>query len=171
MDKRKRGDGVLRSMGMEPTQPLARGCGAPFACIFFAAEGIYTVQFIYCGKKANLMHHVGICGVLARASGDYAIVIRHNPDNGTSRIRLPSGAKKIVPIAYYAIGGVAMNPVEHPEGGGNHQHIGHTSTIRRDAPHGQKVGIIAARRTERLRGQAAATAFKQKIGPGTLSMG
>jgi hypothetical protein len=43
--------------------------------------------------------------------------------------------------------GVAMNPVEHPHGGGNHQHIGHASTVRRDAPPGQKVGLIAARRT------------------------
>jgi ribosomal protein L2 len=29
-----------------------------------------------------------------------------------------------------------MNPVEHPHGGGNHQHIGHASTVRRDAPPG-----------------------------------
>ncbi|KAF9608047.1 hypothetical protein IFM89_005197 [Coptis chinensis] len=32
--------------------------------------------------------------------------------------------------------GVAMNPVEHPHGGGNHEHIGHASTVRRDAPSG-----------------------------------
>ncbi|OEH73560.1 60s ribosomal protein [Cyclospora cayetanensis] len=30
--------------------------------------------------------------------------------------------------------GVAMNPVEHPHGGGNHQHIGHPSTVSRNAP-------------------------------------
>ena len=48
--------------------------------------------------------------------------------------------------------GVAMNPVEHPHGGGNHQHIGHPSTVRRDAPAGKKAGLIAARRTGRLRG-------------------
>ncbi|EAN34289.1 60S ribosomal protein L8 [Theileria parva strain Muguga] len=48
--------------------------------------------------------------------------------------------------------GVAMNPVEHPHGGGNHQHIGHPSTISRLAPPGQKVGLIAARRTGLLRG-------------------
>jgi len=51
--------------------------------------------------------------------------------------------------------GVAMNPVEHPHGGGNHQHIGHPSTIRRDASAGQKVGLIAARRTGRTRGAQA----------------
>merc|ERR1712054_35245 len=51
--------------------------------------------------------------------------------------------------------GVAMNPVEHPHGGGNHQHIGHASTVKRDAPSGRKVGLIAARRTGRLRGNNA----------------
>lgn len=114
------------------------------------------------------------------------------------RIKLPSGAKKIVPSgcramigqvagggrtekpmlkagnAYHKyrvkrncwpkVRGVAMNPVEHPHGGGNHQHIGHASTVRRDAPPGQKVGLIAARRTGRLRGQAAATAAKSEKG-------
>ena len=110
------------------------------------------------------------------------------------RIKLPSGAKKIVPSscramigqvagggrtekpmlkagnAYHKyrvkrncwpkVRGVAMNPVEHPHGGGNHQHIGHASTVRRDAPPGQKVGLIAARRTGWLRGQAATAASK-----------
>ncbi|GFQ04202.1 60S ribosomal protein l8-1 [Phtheirospermum japonicum] len=40
--------------------------------------------------------------------------------------------------------GVAMNLVEHPHGGGNHQHTGHASTVCRDAPPGQKVGLISA---------------------------
>jgi hypothetical protein len=39
-----------------------------------------------------------------------------------------------------------MNPVDHPHGGGNHQHIGKASTIARSAVPGQKVGLIAARR-------------------------
>ena len=38
--------------------------------------------------------------------------------------------------------GVAMNPVEHPFGGGNHQHIGHPSTCARDTPAGRKVDYI-----------------------------
>lgn len=37
-------------------------------------------------------------------------------------------------------------------GGGNHQHVGHPTTVRRDASHGSKVGLIAARRTGRIRG-------------------
>merc|ERR1711912_1655 len=43
--------------------------------------------------------------------------------------------------------GVAMNPVEHPHGGGNHQHVGHPTTSARASVPGQKVGLIAARRT------------------------
>mmetsp|Transcript_19067 Transcript_19067/g.33927 ORF Transcript_19067/g.33927 Transcript_19067/m.33927 type:complete len:256 (+) Transcript_19067:46-813(+) len=52
--------------------------------------------------------------------------------------------------------GVAMNPVEHPHGGGNHQHIGHASTVKRDSPAGKKVGLIAARRTGLHRGRTGA---------------
>ena len=48
-----------------------------------------------------------------------------------------------------------MNPLEHPFGGGNQQHLGKLSTARRDIPHGRKVGLIAARRTGRLRGDKA----------------
>merc|ERR1712080_185370 len=48
--------------------------------------------------------------------------------------------------------GVAMNPVEHPHGGGNHQHIGMASTVKWNASAGRKVGLIAARRTGRVRG-------------------
>jgi len=49
-----------------------------------------------------------------------------------------------------------MNPVEHPHGGGNQQHIGHSSTVSRYTPPGAKVGLIAARRTGIIRGGRAA---------------
>jgi len=48
---------------------------------------------------------------------------------------------------YPRISKVASNPVDHPHGGGNHQHIGHPSTVSRRSPPGQKAGLIAARRT------------------------
>ena len=50
-----------------------------------------------------------------------------------------------------------MNTVEHPSSGGNQQHLGKLSTVRRDIPHGRKVGLIAVRRTGRLRGGKAKT--------------
>ena len=43
--------------------------------------------------------------------------------------------RKVWPV----VRGVAMNPVEHPHGGGNQQHIGFASTCSRYAPPGQKV--------------------------------
>jgi large subunit ribosomal protein L8e len=206
--------GVIREVLHDP------GRGAPLAQVvfrdpykyklrkelFLAAEGMYTGQFVYCGKKAtlqignvlpigtmpegtivcNLEEKAGDRGRIARASGQYATVISHNPDTRKTRVKLPSGAKKVVPStnramvgiiagggridkpilkagrAYHKykakrncwpkVRGVAMNPVEHPHGGGNHQHIGKASTVRRDASAGRKVGLIAARRTGRIRG-------------------
>ncbi len=43
--------------------------------------------------------------------------------------------------------GVAMNVVDHPFGGGRRQHCGRPRCVSRNAPPGQKVGLIAARRT------------------------
>ena len=48
---------------------------------------------------------------------------------------------------YPVVRGVAMNPVNHPHGGGGHQHVGGPSTVSRGAPPGRKVGNIAAKRT------------------------
>ncbi len=68
---------------------------------------------------------------------------------------LKAGTKK-----YYArsrrkkwpvVRGVAMNPVDHPHGGGSHQHPGSSTTVSRGTPPGRKVGHIAARRTGRKR--------------------
>lgn len=58
--------------------------------------------------------------------------------------------------------GVAMNPVDHPHGGGNHQHVGHPTTVSRHAPPGQKVGLIAARRTGLLRGSKGLKGGKEE---------
>jgi len=206
--------GVVKEIIHDP------GRGAPLARVVFrhpykyqqvsenliAVEGLYTGQFIYCGKNAqlkignvlpigslpegtvisNVEEKPGDRGALARASGDYCTIMGHNPETGTTRVRMPSGAKKSIqntaraqvgviagggridkPVlkagrAYHKykakrnswpkVRGVAMNPVEHPHGGGNHQHVGHATTVARDSPPGKKVGLIAARRTGRLRG-------------------
>jgi large subunit ribosomal protein L8e len=206
--------GVVREIIHDP------GRGAPLAkvefrdpytykwqtALFIATEGMYTGQFVFCGKKANLSignvlpvgtmpegtvvcnieEKVGDCGALARTSGNYATIVGHNHDEGVTRVKLPSGAKKVLksdcratvgivagggridkPLmkagrAYHKykvkrnswprVRGVCMNPVDHPHGGGNHQHLGRASTVSRYAPPGQKVGLIAARRTGLLRG-------------------
>ena len=52
---------------------------------------------------------------------------------------------------YPTVSGVAMNPVDHPHGGGNHQAVHGPNSVSRNAPPGQKVGNIAPRRTGRGR--------------------
>jgi len=47
---------------------------------------------------------------------------------------------------YPTVSGVAMNPVDHPHGGGNHQAVHGPNSVSRNAPPGQKVGHIAPRR-------------------------
>lgn len=83
---------------------------------FIANEGMYTGQFIYAGKNAaltvgnvlplasvpegtvvtNVEEKMGDRGTLGRTSGNYVTVIGHNPDEGKTRVKLPSGAKKVV---------------------------------------------------------------------------
>ncbi|KAI9504978.1 60S ribosomal protein L2 [Coemansia spiralis] len=174
--------------------------------LFIATEGMYTGQFVFCGKNAqlsvgntlpvgempegtvvsNIEEKPGDRGSLARTSGNYATIIGQSPEDGITRIKLPSGSKKVLkskcratigvvagggridkPLlkagrAFYKhrakrnswprTRGVAMNPVDHVHGGGNHQHIGKASTVARSSVPGQKVGLIAARRTGLLRG-------------------
>jgi len=174
--------------------------------MFVAVEGLYTGQFIYCGKGAQLAignvmplkqipegTEVAMVedkfadrGTISRASGTSCIIVGHSEDGKKTMVKLPSGTRKKLPSMNRAIigicaggaridkpmlkagnafhkyrvkrncwprvRGVAMNPVEHPHGGGNHQHVGHPTTTCRSAPPGQKVGLIAARRTGLLRG-------------------
>lgn len=45
----------------------------------------------------NLEEKAGDRGRLARASGNYATVIAHNPDTKRTRVKLPSGTKRVLP--------------------------------------------------------------------------
>lgn len=53
----------------------------------------------------NLEEKTGDRGRLARASGNYATVVAHNPDTKRTRVKLPSGAKKVIPSANRAMVG------------------------------------------------------------------
>ncbi|DAC27414.1 MAG TPA: 50S ribosomal protein L2 [Candidatus Thalassarchaeaceae archaeon] len=55
---------------------------------------------------------------------------------------------------YPSVSGVAMNPVDHPHGGGNHQAVHGPNSVPRTAPPGQKVGHIAPSRTGRGRSKS-----------------
>lgn len=83
---------------------------------FVAAEGVYSGQFLYCGKKAqisvgnvlpiglipegtvvcNVEAKPGDRGTFSKTSGTYATVIGHSDDGLKTRVRLPSGARKTI---------------------------------------------------------------------------
>jgi len=206
--------GVVKDIIHDP------GRGAPLAKVQFhntrhykldkelmpAVEGTYSGQFVYCGRKAQLIVGntlpvgampegtiVSTCevrpgdrGRVAKCSGDYCTVIAQDIERSRTKIRMPSGSKKWIqntcrstigivsgggrtdkPMmkagrafhkyrvkrnCWPKVRGCAMNPVEHPHGGGNHQHVGHPTTSGRACVPGQKVGLIAARRTGQRKG-------------------
>lgn len=171
--------------------------------VLVAVEGMHTGKKIYFGDKVplelgnvlkvkNMPDGTIVCSVeknpgdggsMSKTCGSYASIVGYNPEKNETRIKLPSGIKRVIsgdcramvgviacggvhekPLlkasrAYYMyksrgqlgtwprVRGVAMNPVDHPHGGGNHQHIGTSSCVGRHASSGQKVGQIAARRT------------------------
>ena len=51
--------------------------------------------------------------------------------------------------AYFKVKGVAMNPVNHPHGGGSHPHVGTQSSVGRNTPPGRKVGRLAPKKRKR----------------------
>ena len=55
---------------------------------------------------SNLEEKTGDRGRIARGSGNYAIVIAHNPDTKRTRVKLPSGTKKVIPSANRAMVGL-----------------------------------------------------------------
>ena len=54
--------------------------------------------------------------------------------------------------AAFKVRGVAMNPVNHPHGGGAHQHVGRPSTVSSGTWPGAKVGRFSRRRRRRRGG-------------------
>merc|ERR1712029_366238 len=138
--------------------------------LFIATEGMYTGQFIYCGKKAqltvgnvmpigqmpggtiisNLEEKTGDRGRIARASGDYATVIAHNPDTKRTRVKLPSGTKKVIPSTNRAMVGIVAGGgrIDKPMLKAGRAY--HKFKVKRNCC--PKVGLIAARRTGRIRG-------------------
>jgi ribosomal protein L2 len=60
----------------------------------------------------NLEEKTGDRGRLARASGNYATVIAHNPDTKRTRVKLPSGAKKVMPSNNRAMVGKLIGTID-----------------------------------------------------------
>ncbi|KAL0652230.1 hypothetical protein Bca4012_094921 [Brassica carinata] len=102
--------------------------------LFVAAEGMYSGQFLYCGKKATL-----VVGNVEEEQRSPLL----KAGNAYHKYRVKRNCWPIVR-------GVAMNPVEHPHGGGNRQHIGHASTVRPHAINQLVRKLVSLPREERV---------------------
>eukprot|EP01006_Ploeotia_vitrea_P047169 TRINITY_DN67100_c7_g3_i1.p1 TRINITY_DN67100_c7_g3~~TRINITY_DN67100_c7_g3_i1.p1 ORF type:complete len:270 (+),score=21.76 TRINITY_DN67100_c7_g3_i1:36-812(+) len=127
--------------GDRGTLVRASGC---FAILIANNEGNKSRVRLPSGRKKTINSD---CRAMLGIVGGGGRVDKPLLKAGTNHFRWKAKRKN-----WPVVRGVARNPVEHPHGGGNHQHIGHPSTVRRDCPPGQKVGLCAARRTGRLTG-------------------
>jgi large subunit ribosomal protein L2 len=113
------------------------------------------------GTSCVLVSHVGDRAIvrlpskkLVELSGKCLAVVGVVAGGGrTDKPMLKAGKKFYLMKArhrpYPRVRGVAMVPARHPFGGGSHKRIGRPETVKRTAPPGRKVGLIAARRTGR----------------------
>ncbi len=123
------------------------------------------------GDGGKLARSSGAYGIVLGRSGNKTIVqlpsgkVKEIHNSARAMIGIAAGAGRLekpllkAGAAYYKwsakphrwprVRGVAMNAVNHPHGGGNHQSPSFPTTVARDAPPGHKVGHIAARTTGR----------------------
>ncbi|KXB08491.1 50S ribosomal protein L2 [candidate division MSBL1 archaeon SCGC-AAA382M17] len=111
------------------------------------------------GTSATLLAHDADQAIVQMPSGE----IRSFNPNSRAAIGVVAGggreekpfvkagkkhlAQKAKGKTYPRVSGVAMNAVNHPFGSGRGRHAGRPRTVSRNAPPGQKVGLISARRT------------------------
>jgi len=123
---------------------LARTSGASCMVVGHSDDGRKTRLRLPSGSRKTLNAACrGIVGIVAGGGRMDKPVLKAGNQFHKYRVKRNCWPK---------VRGCAMNPVEHPHGGGNHQHVGHPTTKARHTPSGGKVGLIAARRTGILKG-------------------
>jgi large subunit ribosomal protein L2 len=117
------------------------------------------------GSGALVTAHDGAKVTVQLPSGDFKVFLatcraQVGAVGGSGRRERPiikAGKKywstRTLARAYFKVRGVAMNPVNHPFGGGAHQHVGRPSTVSSGTWPGAKVGRFSrsARKKRRLR--------------------
>ncbi len=113
-----------------------------------------------CGGSATVVSH-GATTRISLPSGVFKSINNHCK---ATIGKVAGSGRKDIPIAkagkkanmlrsksrvYPRTSGVAMNPVDHPHGGGGHQHVGKPSTVSKHAWPGRKVGNIAPKKKKK----------------------
>jgi large subunit ribosomal protein L2 len=104
------------------------------------------------GTSALVVAHAGKDVTVQLPSGVFKMFLEScraqvGPVAGGGRLERPviKAGKKVLMYRTlskpaYKVRGIAMNPVNHPFGGGSHQHVGRPSTVKSGAWPGAKVG-------------------------------
>ncbi|MEM2838898.1 MAG: 50S ribosomal protein L2 [Thermoplasmata archaeon] len=159
---------VNREIRIGPDAPIEAGNCLPIGKI---PEGtlVYNIE-ITPGDGGKLVRTAGQSATIV-SHGEYTVVVlpsgrfkEIHPDcqatvgivAGGGHIEKPWGkagkkfhAYKSKSGAYFHVSGIAMNPVDHPHGGGSHPHVGTQSSVSRHTPPGRKVGRLAPKRKKR----------------------
>lgn len=122
----------------------AKSCGTAAILVFHNRDARLSTLKLPSGEKVTVSNEArAFLGVIAGGGKDDKPLLKAG-----SAFHKYKALNKVWPKTR----GVAMNPVDNPHGGGNHQHIGHPSTISKHAPPNKRVGLIGARRTGRKKG-------------------
>ena len=131
---------LIHAVEFQPGKGAAIARSAGDSCQLMGKEGKYAIVRMPSSEMRRIL-------VTCRATvGEVG-----NADH--SNIVIGKAGRKRHMNVRPTVRGTVMNPVDHPHGGGNHQHIGKPSTRGRGTCPGKKVGLIAARRTGRIRGR------------------
>lgn len=122
----------------------AKSCGTSALIVFHNKDANKTTLKLPSGVRVTVSSDArGFLGIVAGGGKDDKPLLKAGAAFHKYR------AKNTV---WPKVRGVAMNPVDHPHGGGNHQHVGHPTTVSKHAPPNVRVGLVGARRTGRRKG-------------------
>lgn len=140
--------------------PEEVGKHLPIEQLLLETDSPYVIpQKIKRGKHYQISVPGMVCHVAEQLAGLRGIsvneVLKANNKNIETiyGINIPKreSNKSVKRISWRKVRGVSMSSVEHPHGGCIHLHIGKASTVKRAKSVGRYLGVIAARRTSRIR--------------------
>ncbi|KRH92265.1 60s ribosomal protein [Pseudoloma neurophilia] len=122
----------------------AKSCGTSALIVFHNRDAHLTTLKLPSGERVTVSNEArAFIGIISGGGKDDRPLLKA----GTAYHKY-----KTLGRVWPKVRGVAMNPVDHPHGGGNHQHIGHPSTVSKNAPPNVRVGLVGARQTGRKKG-------------------
>jgi len=150
-------DAPVRTGNILPLSSIPEGTpvyhveGIPMDGGKFVRSGGTSATVISRGKEVVIQLPSGQFKTL---SGQCRAVVGMVSGGGRPDLPFAKAGKKVHSIrskakVYPTVSGVAMSSVNHPHGGGGHQHVGKPNTVSKHAPPGRKVGRLSPKRKKK----------------------